>query len=100
MCVLLIMGSLAVLGMSRLTTRTAAAYALEGTPKASPLNTTGSGFTYQGRLTESGGPASGQYDLQFLLFDALLAGNQVAIPLTVFGQTVTDGLFTVKLDFG
>jgi len=29
-----------------------------------------SGFTYQGRLTDGGTPANGNYDLQFVLFDA------------------------------
>ena len=32
-------------------------------------------FTYQGKLTVGGNPASGDYDLQFRLFDALTDGK-------------------------
>src|SRR5438477_328385 len=31
-------------------------------------------FTYQGRLTDGGTAANGNYDLQFVLFDSLLGG--------------------------
>jgi hypothetical protein len=34
-------------------------------------------FTYQGRLTDAGNPASGNYDLQFKLFDAPSGGTQI-----------------------
>src|SRR5207302_4141308 len=47
---------------------------------SSPLTTTGSGFTYQGRLKDGGSPANGQYDIVFTLFDAPSAGNQVGSP--------------------
>jgi hypothetical protein len=36
-------------------------------------------FTYQGRLTDMGAPASGSYDLQFLLYDALTDGTQIGL---------------------
>ncbi len=62
-----------------------------------PLGTV---FTYQGRLTDGGGPANGVYDLQFTLFSAETEGTQVGPILTAAGLTVTDGLFTVPLDFG
>ena len=32
-------------------------------------------FTYQGRLTEVGNPASGTYDMQFKLFDTASVGT-------------------------
>src|SRR5262245_8812332 len=67
---------------------------------AAPLASLGSPFTDQGRLPASGSPANGQYDLQFTLFDALTGTNQVSNPVTITNQTVTDGLFTVSLDFG
>jgi hypothetical protein len=56
------------------------------------------GFTYQGRLLDGGNPANGLYDLQFELFDSAPAaiGPVVQLP----DQPVTDGLFTVQLDFG
>ena len=76
--------------------------ALSATLNARPLSPAGSGFTYQGHLTNSGSPANGQYDLVFTLYDAPTAGNQVGTPsiITDTNQTVTDGLFTVSLDFG
>ena len=57
-------------------------------------------FTYQGRLNAAGLPANGLFDLSFSLMDAA-AGN---VPRTPPSQTntvpVTNGLFTVQLDFG
>ena len=60
----------------------------------------GTAFTYQGRLIDSGNPANGQYDLQFALYDALAAGNQVGSTLTQTNTSVSGGVFTVLLDFG
>src|SRR5438876_1280893 len=55
-------------------------------------------FTYQGRLNDGGSPATGIYDLQFILRDA--ATNQVGNPVTVTAAAVSNGLFTITLDFG
>jgi hypothetical protein len=55
-------------------------------------------FTYQGRLTESGQPASGLYDLQACLFDE--PGNEIACAPDLDEVPVEAGLFTVALDFG
>ena len=60
----------------------------------------GTAFTYQGRLTDSGSPANRSYDLTFYLRDALTAGNPVGTTNTVAPVVVTNGLFTVTLDFG
>ncbi|MBE0542140.1 MAG: hypothetical protein IH623_12190 [Verrucomicrobia bacterium] len=57
-------------------------------------------FTYQGRLTEAGAPANGNYDLRFALYNASSGGNLVAAPLTNSAVTVGNGLFLVTLDFG
>ena len=57
-------------------------------------------FTYQGRLNVAGVPASGSYDLTFTLYDDGTAGNLIAGPLTNAATTVSNGLFTVALDFG
>src|SRR5215469_15101912 len=61
-------------------------------------------FTYQGRLTDGGTPANGNYDLQFTLWDALNGGTQQPQPnpVTVMlpSVSVTAGVFTVQLDFG
>src|SRR6185503_5395210 len=60
----------------------------------------GTAFTYQGRLTDGGGPASGAYDLELALFDAAAGGAQVGPTLTRDDVAVAEGLFTVSLDFG
>jgi hypothetical protein len=67
---------------------------------SSPLVAAGNGFTYQGKLIDTNSPANGQYDLQFTLYDTPTAGTLVGSPITMTNQTVTDGLFTVQLDFG
>src|SRR3989475_8079300 len=57
-------------------------------------------FTYQGRLTDGGTPANGNYDLQFALFDSLSGGAQVGSTQTINTVPVSNGVFTVSLDFG
>jgi hypothetical protein len=65
---------------------------------AAPLGTT---FTYQGQLKLNGQLVTGTGDLQFSLFDASAGGAQVgASPQTVLNVPVTNGLYTVQLDFG
>ena len=59
-----------------------------------------SSFTYQGRLTDGGTPANGNYDLQFALFDAAGGSNQVGQTQTISNVAVSGGVFTVTLDFG
>jgi len=60
----------------------------------------GTGFTYQGRLNDGSNPATGIYDLRFALFDAASIGNQEGNALTNTAIAVSNGLFTVTLDFG
>ena len=60
----------------------------------------GTAFTYQGQLQNNGSPASGTYNLQFSLFNVSSGGSAVAGPLTSSGVIVTNGLFTVQIDFG
>lgn len=55
-------------------------------------------FAYQGKLSNAGSPANGSFDLQFKLFDA--GGAQVGATFTDPNVTVTNGAFTVQLDFG
>jgi hypothetical protein len=59
-----------------------------------------SSFTYQGRLTDGGTPANGNYDLQFALWDSLANGTQVGSTQTLNTVAVSNGVFTVSLDFG
>ncbi|MCP4712897.1 MAG: hypothetical protein GY869_30080, partial [Planctomycetes bacterium] len=60
----------------------------------------GTAFTFQGKLTDGGSPANGQYDLEFQLYDALAGGAQVDSTKTKEDINVYDGYFTVTLDFG
>jgi len=60
----------------------------------------GTAFTYQGRLNDGANPANGVYDLRFEIFDASVNGNQISGSYTYQGLGVTNGLFTVTLDFG
>jgi hypothetical protein len=57
-------------------------------------------FTYQGRLTDAGNPANGNYDLQFKLFDAAAGGAQQGSTLVRTPVVAVAGNFTVTLDFG
>jgi hypothetical protein len=60
----------------------------------------GTGFTYQGRLDDAGAPANGRFDLRFAIYDAASGGSLLAGPLTNAATGVSNGLFTVALDFG
>jgi hypothetical protein len=57
-------------------------------------------FTYQGKLTDNGSPANGNYDLQFALFESADGGSQVGQTHTINAVSVSAGIFTVALDFG
>ena len=57
-------------------------------------------FTYQGQLKSGGNPYNGKCDFQFKLYDASSGGSQIGSTITKANQTVTDGRFTVSLDFG
>lgn len=61
----------------------------------------GTAFTYQGQLSIGGSPATGSYDLTFALFNnSSTNSGQVGVTLTNSGVGVTNGLFTVTLNFG
>ncbi len=64
------------------------------------LTALGNGFSYQGRLTDGGNPANGNYDLRFVLYDSDVGGAQVGNTITLTNVPVANGLFTVTLDFG
>jgi formylglycine-generating enzyme required for sulfatase activity len=64
---------------------------------AAPLD---SAFTYQGRLLENGGPATGIYDLRFTIYDALNGGLAQSVAAHFPEVPVTNGVFTATLDFG
>jgi hypothetical protein len=59
-----------------------------------------SAFTYQGRLSDGATTASGSYQMQFRLFDAVTEGTQIGATQTYTNVVVTSGVFAVTLDFG
>jgi len=67
------------------------------------LSLTGSalyGFTYQGRLHDGGNPAQSHYDMYFTLYDNAVKGNAVSDKIKLYDVQMTNGYFTVDLDFG
>jgi len=60
----------------------------------------GTAFTYQGRLTDAGSEANGTYDLAFTVFGGASGGSPVAGPITNSAVAISNGLFTVTLNFG
>ena len=61
----------------------------------------GTAFTYQGRLNSGANAAGGIYDMRFTIYDSTNSpGNLVAGPVTSSATAVSNGLFTVTLDFG
>jgi trimeric autotransporter adhesin len=60
----------------------------------------GTAFTYQGRLASGTNAANGLYDFSFALFDDPIVGTQRGPTLATNAVPVTNGLFTVTLDFG
>ena len=61
----------------------------------------GTAFTYQGRLNAGGNPVNGNYDFTFAMFNnSSTNSGQAGTTLTDLDVGVTNGLFTVTLDFG
>lgn len=60
----------------------------------------GTAFTYQGRLNDGSSPANGTYDFRFKLFQDSLGNNQAGAAQLVGSVPVSNGLFTVTIDFG
>ena len=71
--------------------------ALSGVAQGTPL---GTAIMYQGRLTEQGNAVNGLYDLRFALFDAPTEGTAASGVLTNAATVVSNGLFSVSIDFG
>ena len=76
-----------------------------GTPASTPPDMAAStplstSFTYQGRLTDGGAAANGDYDFEFKLYEDPSGTGQVGSTVAVGEKTVSNGLFTVQLDFG
>jgi hypothetical protein len=60
----------------------------------------GTAFTYQGQLEVNGQPANGSYNLTFALFSSSTGADPVGAVLTNSATVVSNGLFTVMLDYG
>jgi len=60
----------------------------------------GTAFTYQGRLNDGAAPANGLYDIKFSLFDSINPTSDFFGSITNSAVNVSNGLFTVVLDFG
>src|SRR5688572_9239891 len=86
--------------ITRLSASTTVAVLVLVAPPGSHAQAQGTSFTYQGRLTDGGGPAGGAYDFQIVLFDAPVGGSQVGPIVVREDVDVAGGLFTVPLDFG
>ena len=69
-------------------------------PAAMTAYAQGTAFAYQGRLENNGSPANGNYDLTFTLYTTNVDGVAVAGPVTDSATAVTNGLFSVTIDFG
>lgn len=67
--------------------------------RLAPADSVGTAFTYQGRLQDGTNAATGLYDLRFTVYDAVSGGNQLGPALTDRAVGITNGLFTVMLDF-
>lgn len=65
-------------------------------------NTRGQGtaFTYQGLLKENGVAVNGTNDFQFTVYDTLSGNNAVSSVITADDVILSNGVFTVRLDFG
>jgi hypothetical protein len=77
----------------------AASSSQEAEPRAAEASV-GSGFTYQGQLHFDGVPVDADCDMDFRLFDGTgFLARPVGDPISRV-VPITDGLFTVYLDFG
>jgi hypothetical protein len=76
------------------------ALVLAGLAGLLPLHAQGTAFTYQGRLAAAGTAASGAYDFRFRLAVDPAASAYVGNAFLTNGVAVSNGLFTVAIDFG
>jgi hypothetical protein len=60
----------------------------------------GTAFTYEGQLMDSGAPANGLYDISGGLYTSGSGGTPVTALYTNTAVPVSNGMFTITLDFG
>lgn len=73
-------------------------WAGDNCPGCPPVMATG--ITYQGQLKQGGAPLNGTRELRFSLWTQATEGALVAGPVVQSAVAVTNGLFTVEIDFG
>ena len=97
-----LIGLIALLLAAALATPIALSLADDQHVSNTPAAALGPAFTYQGRLDGDSVPVDGPYDLQLRLFQD--AGGNLPVPgttpVTLDDVQVTNGLFSVGLDFG
>ena len=77
------------------------ALALRAIPRqASGGTPAGTAFTFQGELQKAGLAVTDACDFEFTLWDEDDVGLQMGPTVSQSAVPVSDGLFTVKLDFG
>jgi hypothetical protein len=59
-----------------------------------------SAITYQGKLTDNGSPATGNYEMRFRLFDQAADGFEIGTPKIIPNIAAAGGTFTVKIEVG
>ena len=91
--------SLTLLAMASLAVGSIAVFA-GGQGVAAGVMPAGTVFTYQGQLIQGGVRVNDTGDFEFSLWDAAIGPTQIGSTLSVNNITITDGLFTVQLDFG
>ena len=74
--------------------------AAQGPQPAAPDAPLSAAFSYQGSLRSGGAPANGAFDFQFILYNAASGGGQVGATVALEDVAVSNGIFTVALDFG
>lgn len=67
---------------------------------ALPSDGSAQGFGYQGRLVDNGEPFDGTVDIQAAVFPGAMAPDPLADPLRFQSVPVSNGLFSLELDFG
>jgi hypothetical protein len=61
----------------------------------------GSGFNYQGELSDGNSPANGSYDIQFKAYSVESGGTEYLVVPEILATDVTEGLFNINnVDFG
>jgi hypothetical protein len=95
--IIVIIIALIVLGISQFDVERAFA---QGPQPRAPRANLGTAFTYQGQLKDNSAAANGAFDFQFALYDAASGGAQIGATINANDVNVSNGYFTVSLDFG